>query len=672
MIYNSLHIHCVSLNFQTIEKETLELLENLSLNYNSELLNKFKEKLGFSFEHIAIIKKCNAIIILVVTDIDLSSDCFKGRILKCWDEISKGEITQALNYIKFYKNEKAIQYLGECAVGLHSITLGDSQVFSQIFNALLLSTELQTNHNAIYVITKWLKKILHETTGKTNIFKGNTSLERIACNILKTQITNNDKICVIGMGMSGKLVSKILNNEMNYNLMVANRSLDEDTKNIYRKKYKAEIVELEDFQKITKCGAMVIALTNNDTTKKYSKKLDEYIKKNEKDILILDLSTPPFHIKATPNDRHYIDIKHLSKIANQTKDERKKEINKTKDIIKNLVCECWDGIQYEFNKNNILKQRKTNLKKLNQEKNNLVHTRNHALVAIRKFLSSKEFIEVQTPCIVGVSTDPPKVDSGSTLNLTWPGGNFAFLRQSNQLYKQMLVCSNIDKIFEIGPFWRAETKNSFQHLQETIGLDVELANPPSLDKIMELAFNLIKEISTYLISQKIKNTFNLQNIEFANIPIISYTKAIALLKNAGFEISYGEDLTISGEIELNEIIKSKYNCELFFIKHYPDTIKKFYTKKTSNGTTETFDLIFRGWELASGALRETNRAEIEKSMRLSNIDPQNYTFYLSIIENSRMHGGFGLGFDRLIAKLLSKETIHDAVVFPRTFNKLIP
>ena len=79
-----------------------------------------------------------------------------------------------------------------------------------------------------------------------------------------------------------------------------------------------------------------------------------------------------------------------------------------------------------------------------------------------------------------------------------------------------------------------------------------------------------------------------------------------------------------------------------------------------------------GWELASGAIRETDRSSIEKSMRLSGIDPGDYSFYLSIVDGSESHGGFGLGIDRLFAKLLDLEMVSDAVVFPRTFKNLIP
>jgi len=108
------------------------------------------------------------------------------------------------------------------------------------------------------------------------------------------------------------------------------------------------------------------------------------------------------------------------------------------------------------------------------------------------------------------------------------------------------------------------------------------------------------------------------------------------------------------------------------VERYPDTIKKFYTRQCPGGTTETFDLILTGWELASGAIRETDREKIERSMRLSGVNPRRYEFYLALVDNAPSHGGFGMGLDRLIARLIGTDDIRDAVPFPRTFETLIP
>lgn len=160
--------------------------------------------------------------------------------------------------------------------------------------------------------------------------------------------------------------------------------------------------------------------------------------------------------------------------------------------------------------------------------------------------------------------------------------------------------------------------------------------------------------------------------EWELVPVLTYTEAVNILNSKGYYITFGEDLGLIGEAKLGQIIKKEHNSDAFVVKDYPDTIKKFYTKKKEGGTTETFDIIVSGWEFVSGAIRENDRSVIEKSMRLSSIDTTDYNFYLSIIDGSVPHGGFCLGIDRLIAKLLDLEMVSDAVVFPRTFKTLIP
>ena len=236
----------------------------------------------------------------------------------------------------------------------------------------------------------------------------------------------------------------------------------------------------------------------------------------------------------------------------------------------------------------------------------------------------------------------------------------------------MIVASGLSKIYEIGPFWRSETNQSYRHLQETIGLDVEFSQPESVEEIYGLAYSVIVEVKNHIQKiYKIKNK-NFVIPDFSSVPIITYKEAVDTLNLKGHHIAFGEDLGLTGELKLGQIIKRRYNSDIIVIKNYPDTIKKFYTKKIGNGLTETFDIILSGWEIVSGAIRETDRSVVEKSMNLSGINPQNYDFYLSIIDNSISHGGFGLGVDRLIAKILGLEMVTDAVVFPRTFKTLIP
>lgn len=290
---------------------------------------------------------------------------------------------------------------------------------------------------------------------------------------------------------------------------------------------------------------------------------------------------------------------------------------------------------------------------------------------LRDYFSHNGYLEVITPFIVGISTDPPKVDKGGTFDVDWVNGARAFLRQSNQIYKQICVASGLEKIYEIGPFWRKESSESYRHLQESIGLDVEMQNPKSLQELYELACELIKKVNIHVVATyKLRNNLVIPDVD--KIPVFTYDEAVDLLRENGHPVTRGDDFGLVSEAKLGQLVKKKFNSDVLVIKDYPDTIKKFYTKQKREGLTETFDVIVGGWELVSGAIRQTDGDSVKESMRLSDINASDYDFYISIIDKAPEHGGFCLGLDRLLAKILNKEMISDAVPFPRTYKKLIP
>ena len=662
-------ITCVSLNFQRLDDMALNALFNAQLDFNSEAISTFKQSLGFPVEQISIIKKCNAIIIVFCYFEKFSNDFVRSRVLSTWDKLSKGGIIKSIRHIKFFEDIEALKYLGECSVGLHSVTLGDSQVLSQINDALRSAAAIQPENPTLHLISSWLKKISYEVKLRTNLCQGNTSMERIATERINRIFEKQEKITLIGFGKSGKLIAKIITEEMGYCLKIANRSAGALSE--IKGSNDIKVVDLHNYSEIIDSACIVFAVDSNEHTIEYFKELSRYLNKSVfKPKLLIDLGSPSI-IKEEVGINTFT-IKDISIEANKIITKRNLEINKARDIINKNCNILIESLNKEIGKIILNKQKNEVDCKLNDSKLNLFKVRNDAYKTIRKSLDKLDFIEVTTPCVVGVSTDPPKVDKGGAIDVFWQRGVKAFLRQSNQLYKQMIVASGLPKIYEIGPFWRAETDQSYRHLQESIGLDVEFSNPKKLEELYKLAYSIILNTKNKIWNiYKIKNK-NLILPEIDSVPVITYNEAINILNSKGYCITFGEDLGLIGEAELGQIIKKERKSDVFIVINYPDTIKKFYTKKIGEGNTETFDIILSGWELASGAIRENNRIAIEKSMRLSGINPAEYNFYLSIIDGSLTHGGFCLGIDRLIAKLLNLELISEAVVFPRTFNKLIP
>lgn len=662
-------IICASLNFQRLDEHASSILSGAHLETDTKTILNFKKDVGFPLEQLAIIKKCNAVILVFCYYGDFSNDFVHGRILDTWDKFARVGISDFIKYIKFFEDNDAIKYLGECAIGLHSITVGDSQVMSQICDSLQSASNSQPENPTFSILISWLKNLTAEVELKTALFEGNTSVERIASEIISQKIKKDETISLIGYGRSGKLITKILNKELGYHVKIANR-----TTGVFsdiKKEKNIDIIDFSNYAELLNSDCVVLAVDSNKETEEYSKKLLQNFEKiKSKQKLFVDLTSPTLFKKA--GNKNIITINDISIEANKNLDKRINEVNKAREIVDKQSITVIKNLNREIGKIVFDKQKKEVVCKLENDKLEILKIRNDAYKSIRQYLDKLDFVEVNSPYIVGISTDPPKVDKGQTIDVFWQEGTKAFLRQSNQLYKQIIVVSGLPKIYEIGPFWRAEVSQSYRHLQESIGLDIELSQPKDLKELYRLAYSIILNVKKH-----IWNKYNIENVDliFPNpdlVPVITYIEAVTMLNSRGYVLALGEDLGLMGEAKLGQIIKRDYNSDVFIVINYPDTIKKFYTRKIKNGNTETFDIIVSGWEVVSGALRETNREKIEKSMQLSKINPQEYAFYLSVIDNAIPHGGFCLGFDRLIAKLLDLEMITDAVAFPRTSQTLIP
>lgn len=413
------NIFAAVLNYQSIDDRALNNLKCAELSNDEVDLHKLRQELGFEIDSVAIIKKCNAIMVIVAYCDDLSFDYVKGRLLHSWDKLSKDGISQLKRDIKFYENIEALRFMAECAVGVHSVTIGDSQVLSQISDGLRKS--LPSSKNPFGLIAEWIGVIAEECRLKTGIFNGNTSLERIASDFIVQQIGKNKKIMLVGYGKSGKLIAKILNRENDRSLLIINRTPvnlkeDELKENVIYSSFDSFFpVVLKDI------GAIVIAIDNTIETDKLIKTLVDKI--SEADVIFIDLSTPSL---LSGKIKKFIGIDVLSEISQKTIGTRKDAVSKVRGLIGQQISIIADRINATIAANYILEQR-THRFSLDSEKNNLIKIRGEMFQFLRKFLAQSEFLEVITPSIVGISTDPPKVDKGGTIDVDWMNGAWGFL-----------------------------------------------------------------------------------------------------------------------------------------------------------------------------------------------------------------------------------------------------
>ncbi len=287
----------------------------------------------------------------------------------------------------------------------------------------------------------------------------------------------------------------------------------------------------------------------------------------------------------------------------------------------------------------------------------------------REFLYNYDFIEVQTPCILVVPSDPVRSNPKEELFTVEWYSKIMYLRQSNQLHKQSLVLSGLDKIFEIGPFWRAERTFTPRHLSEAWGLDVEMA--VSADFKIHNMILFIGGMLNFLTKSLSKNKNFKIDILGPAIKIFEYEEIYKLIKRLNINYEYGTDLGYNIECKISDLVKDKYDIDIFAVAHYPKNIKKFHAKSNGN-LTETFDIFFKGWEISSGAIRQTDYKKIINGMKSMNLNIRKYDFYLDKFKKSRPHGGFCVGIDRFLTRLLNINDIKELIFYPRTKNITTP
>jgi aspartyl-tRNA synthetase len=292
--------------------------------------------------------------------------------------------------------------------------------------------------------------------------------------------------------------------------------------------------------------------------------------------------------------------------------------------------------------------------------------RNIALQAIRERLLSLGFIEVHTPKIVATATE-----SGAAL---FPISYFereAFLGQSPQLYKEVLTGA-FERVFEVGPIFRAEEHDTTYHLNEAISIDVEMAYATASD-VMDILEDLIVR-AFRAVAERCSSELELLSHELhipdTPFPRLTYSEVLERLERAGVRVPWGEDLPTPALRKLGELVGGAY-----FIVDWPLEIKPFYTmpKGEDPRLSESFDLMFDWLELASGGTRIHQYELLVQRLKAKGLNPESFKSHLlSYRYGLPPHAGWGLGLDRLTMVLTGRENIRECVLFPRDRRRLTP
>lgn len=291
----------------------------------------------------------------------------------------------------------------------------------------------------------------------------------------------------------------------------------------------------------------------------------------------------------------------------------------------------------------------------------LFRLRSELLGTLRGLFIERGFVEIHTPKILAAAAE-----GGAAL---FPVAYFeqeAFLAQSPQLYKQSMMATGLDRVFEIGPIFRAEEHDTRKHLNEAISIDVECAWMDDM-QVMDLAEEAVAACYETAAKSRWTKPLGLK-VAVPKRPFrrLTYKEAVAMIPE---HARFGEDLSTAAEKALGDKIGAPY-----FITDWPTRLKPYYTQPGPDPEfSKGFDLMHPRMELASGGQRVHDPDLLEKRIREQGLNPAAFEFYLKAFRYGMPpHAGWGMGLDRLMACIAGVENIREVVLFPRDRKRLVP
>ena len=295
------------------------------------------------------------------------------------------------------------------------------------------------------------------------------------------------------------------------------------------------------------------------------------------------------------------------------------------------------------------------------------------MTCYREYLNEQGFVEIQTPKIVGSATE-----SGANVFVLDYFGRPAYLAQSPQFYKQIMV-GVFERVFEIGPVFRAEKHNTARHTNEYVSMDLEMGFVDDHTDVMKMLTGVLRHMFTRVTEGCAKEVALLKLKVPAigeSIPSIRMPDAQRIILERYKEDCRGEpDLAPQHEAWLCEYAAKELGSEFLFVTHYPTAKRPFYAlpDEQEPTLTKSFDLLFRGCEVVTGGQRIHRYEQLLENAAKWGIKAEQISGYLQAFKYGMPpHGGFGMGLERLLMQLTGQTNLREVTLFPRDQDRLAP
>ena len=295
----------------------------------------------------------------------------------------------------------------------------------------------------------------------------------------------------------------------------------------------------------------------------------------------------------------------------------------------------------------------------------------HSLVRFaREYLEDNRFVEIHTPKIVAEATE-----GGANLFEVKYFEKQAYLAQSPQFYKQLMLLAGFGRVFEIAPVFRAEKHNTRRHINEYTSFDFEMAWIRDVDDVMKMEENMLHHSFTKTREVMAEQLETLEvELEVPKLPFkrVKYTEAVDLLNEAGKDLSITDDLDPEAERILCDWAEQEHGIAMVFVNEFPRRKRPFYTFPQGQKTM-SFDLLFRGLEITTGGRRINEYSMFTEALSRFGMTEAELGSYVDIFKyGCPPHGGFAIGLERITQKILGLANIKEATLFPRDRKRVSP
>jgi nondiscriminating aspartyl-tRNA synthetase len=295
------------------------------------------------------------------------------------------------------------------------------------------------------------------------------------------------------------------------------------------------------------------------------------------------------------------------------------------------------------------------------------------LKAYETIMREEGFTEIKTPKILGSLTE-----GGADFFKVKYFEKDAYLAQSPQFYKQIMV-GVFERVFEIGPVFRAEPHFTTRHINEYISLDAEMGFINS-DEDVRNKLNVVFRKMFAILQKEGKETLEMFGVKLSEvpdkIPALKLAEAKKIIKEKyDYDVPKETDIDPEGERLICRYAQEELNSDFIFVTHYPWKDRPFYTMPVDDKRDETlgFDLLYKNMEIVTGSQRIHQYDQLKKNMELKNISPKGMEFYLDTFKSAMPpHGGWAIGSERLIQLILGLSSVKEATLFPRDVKRISP